>query len=102
MKRIVATIACTLALAMSFALADAQPWRWQGTQQNTYGWQLMTPQERIGHQAKMRSFTDYAACTEYVNQHHQQMAARAKEKGYTVPLVRRNPCDMLKERGMLR
>lgn len=102
MKAIVTTVAVTLALAMTIAAAEAQAWRWHGNQQNTYGWQLMTPQERADHQAKLRSFTDYAACKEYVDGHHAKMEERAKEKGMTPPVVRRNPCDVMKARGTLK
>jgi len=102
MKTIVTTVALTLAIAMSFAVAEARPWRWQGTQQNTYGWQLMTPQERTEHQTKLRSFTEYNACQEYVNEHHKQMEERAKEKGITTPIMKRNPCDVMKARGVLK
>ena len=102
MKTLVTTVALTLALALSFAAAEARPWRWQGSQQNTYGWQLMTQQERTEHQAKLRGFTEYAACKEYVDEHHKQMEERAKEKGITTPMIKRNPCDVLKARGVLK
>jgi len=102
MKTIVITIALTLAIAMGFAVAEARPWRWQGTQQNTYGWQLMTPQERTEHQTKLRSFTDYDACKEYVYGHHAKMEERAKEKGITAPMVKRNPCDVMKAKGIVK
>lgn len=70
MKTIVTALALTLALAMTFAAAESRPWRWQGSQQNTYGWQLMTAEERTEHQTKLRGFTEYAACKEYVDEHH--------------------------------
>lgn len=102
MKTIVTTVALTLALAMTFAVAEARPWRWQGSQQNTYGWQLMTADERTEHQVKLRGFTEYAACKEYVDDHHSKMEQRAKEKGITTPFVKRNPCDVLKARGIVK
>jgi len=102
MKTIVTVVAVTLALAMTFAVAEARPWRWQGSQQNTYGWQLMTAEERTEHQAKLRSFTEYSACKEYVDAHHTKMEERAKEKGITTPMVKRNPCDVMKSRGILK
>jgi hypothetical protein len=51
----------------------------------TAGWSMMTPAERQEHQAKMRSMTNYDECKAYMDQHHQQMAERAKGKGRTVP-----------------
>lgn len=35
---------------------------WRAGEANTRGWQLMTPEERIEHQSRVRSFTDYDAC----------------------------------------
>ncbi|MDD2500125.1 MAG: hypothetical protein PHN92_04820 [Geobacter sp.] len=102
MKTIITTVGLTLALAMSFAITEARPYRWQGNQQNTFGWQLMTANERTEHQAKLRSFTEYTACKEYVDEHHKKMEERAKEKGITTPMVKRNPCDLMKARGVLK
>ena len=73
---------CAVSLLLS-ASASAGPWR--ADQDNTRGWDLMTPQERIEHQARMRGFTDYAACQAYRAQHHAEMAARARERGLTLP-----------------
>jgi len=102
MKRTITIISLTLALALTVSSAFAGPGRWSANKGNTPGWQLMTPEERTEHQAKMRSFTEYNACKEYVDEHHKKMAERAKEKGVTVPVMRRNPCDMMKARGFLK
>lgn len=59
----------------------------------TPGWALMTPEERMAHQTKMRSMTTRGECSAYIEQHHADMAARAKERGVAVPAVpRRDPC----------
>ncbi len=64
---------------------------------NTPGWSMMTPQERTEHQTRMRSMTNYDECKAYQAQHHEQMVARAKERG-AKPLAapRRDPCAGLK------
>jgi len=69
--------------------------RWSGD--NTPGWTMMTPQERTEHQTRMRSMTNYDECKTYQAQHHEQMIARAKERG-AKPLAapRRDPCASLK------
>lgn len=102
MKRIATTLIFTLLLATLAATAHARQWRWQGNQSNTYGWQLMTPEERADHQTKLRSFTEYTACTDYIAEHHRQMEERAKAKGVTPPVMRRNPCDTMKAKGVLK
>jgi hypothetical protein len=102
MKTIISTIALTLLLSLTTSLVFAQPYRWSGNQRNTPGWQLMTPEERTEHQTKLRSFTDYAACKEYADNHHNLMAERAKEKGIELRAFKRNPCDIMKQRGVLK
>lgn len=102
MKRIFIAIFATFVFAILVSISYASPWRWQGNQRNTYGWQLMTPEERTEHQTKLRGFTDYNACKEYVDEHHKKMEERAKEKGITPPIMKRNPCDTMKAKGMLK
>ena len=102
MKRIVTTIALTLAISLSVSSAFARPWRWDANQKNTAGWQLMTPEERTEHRIKMRSFTEYNACKEYVDEHHKKMEERAKEKGVAAPVMKRNACDVMKAKGILK
>ena len=102
MKNIIITLIAILVAALFASTAMAKQWRWSGNQQNTAGWQLMTPAERTEHQTKMRSFTEYGACKEYVEEHHKKMEDRAKEKGVAVPVMRQNPCDMMKAKGVLK
>jgi len=104
MRRIRTTVIATLVAALfaSTAMAGPRHRSWNCNQQNTAGWQLMTPAERTEHQAKLSSFTEYNACKEYVDEHHKKMEARAKEKGVAVPVMRQNPCDMMKAKGILK
>lgn len=61
--------------------------------QNTYGWSMMTPEERQTHMTRMRGFTSRKDCEAYVAQHHQQMVERAKQRGVAMPAEPpRNPC----------
>lgn len=62
---------------------------------NTSGWSLMTPQERVAHQARIRSFKTLAACRAYQAEHHQLMLARAQSKGETLHLSGRDFCAHL-------
>ena len=41
----------------------------------------MTWKERYAHRKHMRSFKSYDECRSYLDQHHQQMAERAQQKG---------------------
>ncbi len=77
--------------------------RWAADAGNTRGWQLMTPEERVEHQNKMRGFTTYDECKAYQEAHHQAMEARAKEKGVTLPATAGGyGCDNMRARGFLK
>jgi hypothetical protein len=52
---------------------------------NTYGWAMMTPQEREEHQKKMMDMKSRGECKSYADKHHQQMADRAKQHGVPAP-----------------
>ena len=56
-------------------------------QEQIYGSQLMTPQERREHRAKMRSAKTAEEREKVRLEHHEAMQARAKEKGVTLPEV---------------
>ncbi|MBI5718846.1 MAG: hypothetical protein HZC37_14295 [Burkholderiales bacterium] len=64
----------------------------------TPGWGMMTAKERDEHRARMQSAKTYDECKAMQQQHHELMAARAKERGVTAPLPqpRRDACAGLK------
>lgn len=57
----------------------------------------MTWAERNEHRKHMQTVKSYEECQSYMDQHHAQMAARAREKGKE-PLMqpRRDACARLK------
>lgn len=81
-------------LVLSATPAAAAPWR--ADDGNTRGWMLMSPQERIEHQGRVRGFTDYNACEAYRAEHHALMVQRARERGLDLPHGGRDFCDHLK------
>lgn len=69
---------------------------WRAGPNNTPGWSMMTPEERTAHQQRMQGMTSRADCTAYMNEHHQQMAARAQQRGASAPAQpRRDVCSGL-------
>jgi hypothetical protein len=50
-----------------------------------YGSQLMTPEERAEHRAKMRSLKTREEREAYRLEHHKKMQERAREKGVALP-----------------
>ena len=64
---------------------------------NTYGWAMMTPQEREEHQKKMMDLKSQGECKGYMGQHHQRMTDRAKQRGGAMPgQPPRDMCEGLK------
>lgn len=79
--------------ALSFAAGSALAADQDRTQQRTqaqdqeqvYGSQLMTPQERTEYRAKMRAAKTIEEREQIRLEHHERMKARAKAQGVTLP-----------------
>ncbi|MHB0985771.1 MAG: hypothetical protein ACYC05_09300 [Sulfuricella sp.] len=54
-------------------------------QEQIYGSQLMTPEERTAYRARMRAAKTQEEREKIRAEHHEQMKVRAKEKGVTLP-----------------
>lgn len=52
-----------------------------------YGYELMTPQERNEYRQRMRAAQTEQEREKIRAEHHEQMQARAKERGVTLPAV---------------
>lgn len=79
--------------------ALAGPWR--AAEHNVYGWQLMSADERIEHQRRLRGFDSYLACRAYLVTHHAEMEARARRAGVVLTPRAQSACDQLRNRGRL-
>ena len=88
------TLSSSLLLAAAFAAEARGPWR--AGEDNSRGWQFMTPEERIEHQARVRGFKTLDECRVYQQEHHRQMEQRARERGAVLPFRRRDICEHLK------
>ena len=53
--------------------------------EQAYGWQLMTPQERQEYQAKMKAFKTDEERKAFLEQHRKAMQKRAEAQGITLP-----------------
>jgi len=72
---------------------------WHAEKRNTSGWQYMTPDERVEHQRRMRSFDSYEACKTYQAEHHALMAERALREGVVLEPRANSGCEQLRRRG---
>lgn len=75
----ISVLVVTLALSCGFALAADQ------AQEQIYGSQLMTQQERDSHRAKMRAANTAEEREQIRKENHEQMKERAKARGVTLP-----------------
>lgn len=94
----VGKLACFALAAVSLAFSGSASARgpWRASEGNTTGWHLMSPEERIEHQAKIRGFKNYEDCHAYQLEHHKLMAARASEQGLQLPVKSRDFCEHLR------
>lgn len=87
-------VLAVLSLALAGSALARGPWR--ASEENTRGWYLMTSEERIAHQARIRGFKTYDECRAYQAEHHRLMEARAREQGRPLPGGRRDICAHLR------
>jgi hypothetical protein len=90
-----------IALALAFSpVAQAGPWR--ASRDNTAGWDLMSPAERIEHQRRIRGVRTYGACVAYEQWHERRVSERAGARsGQSYAQPRYSGCAQLKARGMI-
>jgi len=72
------------------------------SQNNTRGWSLMTPEERTDFQRQMRAVKTYDECVQVQTEHRGAMEVRAREQGLSLPSPRRNACESMKARGLIK
>ena len=79
MKRalIVSVLGAVLSLSVGYAFA--------ADQEQIYGSQLMTQQERVEYRAKLREAKTAEEREKIRKEHHKQMKERAKAQGVTLP-----------------
>jgi len=88
------------AIALAGLASAAGPWR--AGESNTRGWELMTTEERLAHQAKIRAFERYEDCRAYQLEHHHAMQERARQQGRTLGAERQDFCAHLQPAGRAR
>jgi uncharacterized membrane protein len=89
MKKSLLLSALATALFLSVGIASAadpvQDKAKVQKQEQVYGSQLMTKQERAEYRAKMRAAKTTEEREKIRSEHHEQMQARAKERGVSLP-----------------
>ncbi len=93
-------LACLVAGVPVGASWASGPWR--AGAGNTPSWQLMSPDERVEYQRRMRSFDDAAACETYQAEHRARMTDRARRQGAGLPKDHVDGCRQLRQQGRLK
>ena len=92
-RRLLRAISGALLLTAAMTVEARGPWR--ASEENSRGWQFMSPEERLEHQARVRGFKTLDECRAYQQEHHRLMARRATEKGMALPSGGRDICEHL-------
>jgi hypothetical protein len=101
-RRAVTLIAVACVLAGMPAGANWARGPWRAGAGNTPGWQLMSPDERVEYQRRMRGFDDARGCATYQAEHRARMAERARKQGLELPEDRADGCEQLRRQGQLK
>jgi hypothetical protein len=76
---------CLFGINALAAQDKAQTMKTLPQQEQVYGWQLMSEQERYEHQEQMRKMKTAEEREAYRTQHHIRMQERARQQGVTLP-----------------
>ncbi|MDD2914871.1 MAG: hypothetical protein PHP70_06075 [Gallionella sp.] len=101
MSRLFRKLFVSLALSLALTTGALATGPWHATGQNTAGWKFMSPDERIEHQRRMRSFDTYQECKTYQAEHHARMNERALREGVILERKNQSGCEQLRRRGRL-
>jgi hypothetical protein len=89
----------TLTLTLA-GQAFAFPWYAGGD--NIRGAQLMTPEERKAHVARLQGMQSFDECRTYMQAHYLELDKRAQEKHVALPPVQGDPCEVMRTMGRFR
>jgi hypothetical protein len=92
-RQILAVMLSAVLLAAAADGAARGPWR--ASEENTRGWQLMSPGERLEHQTRIRGFRTLEECRAYQQEHHRLMEQRAVARGVALPAGAQDVCEHL-------
>ena len=85
MKRLLMVSTLTVAMSLFTGFALAADKEQAQKQEQIYGSQLMTQQERDEHRTKIRAAKTAEEREQIRKEHHEQMKERAKARGVTLP-----------------
>lgn len=91
----------TLLLAI-FLTTQAQAFPWYASGENFRGAQLLSPDERKAHVARLQNMRSFDECKSYMQGHYLDLDKRAQAAGSTLPPVQGDPCEVMRTMGRFR
>lgn len=81
---------------------QAQAFPWFINTENIRGAQLMSPEERKNHLARLQAMQRFDECRTYMQGHYLMLDKRAKEQNVSLPPVKADPCEAMRLMGRIR
>jgi len=91
-----------LAIVLMFIATQVQAFPWYSGGDNIRGAQLMSPEERKAHVARLQGMQNFNECRAYMQAHYLELDKRAKEKNVSLPPVQGDPCEVMRTMGRFR
>lgn len=79
--------------------AQVHAFPWYAGGDNIRGAQLMTPEERQAHVARLQGMRSFDECRSYMQIHYLDLDKRAKDKNVALPPVQGDPCEVMRRMG---
>jgi hypothetical protein len=92
----------TLFAGLMLLASQAFAFPWYASGDNFRGAQLMTPEERKAHVARLQGMRSFDECRAYMSAHYLELDKRAKEKSTVLPPVQGDPCEVMRNMGRFR
>lgn len=90
------------AFSLMLAAGQAFAFPWYGSGDNFRGAQLMSPEERKVHVARLQTMRSFDECRTYMLAHYLELDKRAKDKSVALPPVQGDPCEVMRTMGRFR
>jgi len=72
---------------------------WYASSDNFRGAQLMSPEERKTHLARLQNMQSFDECRTYMQAHYLELDKRAKQKNMALEPIQGDPCEAMRVMG---
>ncbi|MEW6677909.1 MAG: hypothetical protein AB1421_08310 [Pseudomonadota bacterium] len=72
---------------------------WYASGEGFRGAELMSPEERKAHAARLQTMRNFDECRTYMQGHSLELEKRAQQKRVSLPPVKGDPCEVMRTMG---